>query len=291
MAQVNEYVVLDIEKQADGNTSTYVNLTPHFQGRVGDSRASVDVWFKRNGLPLDLTKRIVKFSGIDPTGHRFHAVGFAAFDQPGADMQAGRVNFYFPDGFFQAEGHWDPNGTYFEITDPQGKVSTLGVDLNVLPNLVEMGINVEPFETDLDRALTQFKSLLQSKASEISQNTQDIDAINNSIKAMNSTVTTYLNMIKEHAVPTKQEMQDYVQKLLSATEWGGDLNLCLTPTTYLVAGSASNNPTKVSGNCIMTVHGTEKLLSQMLIDNEQNLYVRTRSDGRWSDWREQVAWS
>ena len=92
---VNEYAVLDIEKQAAGNVSTYVNITPHFQGRVGDSRASVDVWFKRNGLPLDLTNKTVNFTGVDPSGHKYHAVGWALYDQPGADMQAGRVNFYF----------------------------------------------------------------------------------------------------------------------------------------------------------------------------------------------------
>lgn len=288
---VNEYVVLDIEKQASGSVSTYVNITPHFQGRVGDSRASVDVWFKRNGLPLDLTDKTVNFSGVDPTGHKYHAVGWAEYDQPGADMQAGRVNFYFPAGMFRAEGQWDEEGTYFEITDDKGKVSTLGVNLVALPNLVEMGINAKPFETDLDRALTEFKSYLQSKQSEVDQNTHQIDSINNAVKALNSTIEAYENLINTKAVPTKNEMQQYVQKLLSATEWSGDLNLCLTPTTYLVESGASNNPTKASGSCIMFVRGTDQLVSQMLVDNEQNLWVRSRVNGVWSNWREQVAWS
>lgn len=288
---VNEYVVLDIEKQASGGVSTYVNITPHFQGRVGDSRASVDVWFKRNGLPLDLTNKTVNFSGVDPSGHKYHAVGWAAYDQPGADVQAGRVNFYFPAGMFRVEGQWDEEGTYFEIKDDNGKVSTLGVNLVALPNLVEMGVNAKPFETDLDRALSEFNSYLQGKKKLVDDDTRQLDAINNEIKALNSTIETYENLINTKAVPTKAEMQQYVQQLMSATEWSGDLNLCLTPTTYLVVSGASNNPTSVNGNCIMFVHGNDDLISQMLIDNEQNVWVRSRVDGRWSGWREQVAWS
>ena len=288
---VNEYAVLDIEKQAAGNVSTYVNITPHFQGRVGDSRASVDVWFKRNGLPLDLTNKTVNFTGVDPSGHKYHAVGWALYDQPGADMQAGRVNFYFPAGMFRTEGPWDEKGTYFEIADDNGKVSTLGVNLVALPNLVEMGVNAEPFETDLDRALTQFKSYMTSKQGEVDQAVQQINAVNNAIKALQSSVDTYKQMISTNAVPTKQEMQIYVTKLMSATEWSGDLNLCLTPTTYLVSANASNNPGKGSGNHLLIVKGNSDVLSQLLIDSEQNLWVRSRTSGKWSNWREQVAWS
>ena len=111
---INEYVPLDIEK-GTYDQETYVNLTPHFQGRVGDSMASVNIWFKRNGLPLDLTPRNVGFQGVDPNGKRFNAVGYAAFDQPGADEQAGRVNYYFPANIFQAEGQWDVTSTFFYI--------------------------------------------------------------------------------------------------------------------------------------------------------------------------------
>ncbi|MCR5524668.1 MAG: BppU family phage baseplate upper protein [Limosilactobacillus vaginalis] len=287
----NTYVTLDIMKQADGNESTYVNLTPNFQGRVGDSRASVDLWLKRNGLPLDLTKREITFSGVDPQGKQFNAIGFAYYNKPGADMQAGRVNFYFPAGTFQTEGQWDPNSTYFTVKDDKGKVSTIGVLLNVLPNMVEMGINAEPFETDLDRALAQFKAYMAEKQSDIDNAIKEISALQGSVKALDSTVDFYKNMITANAVPTKSEMHQYVDKLMSATEWSGDLNLCTTATTYIVNSGASNNPTSVSGNCLLYVKGNNDLLSQMLVDNDQNFYVRSCVAGKWSAWREQVAWS
>lgn len=288
---LNAYVTLDVMKQADGSESTYVNLTPNFQGRVGDSRASVDLWFKRNGRPLDLTKRDVSFSGVDPTGERVSAVGFAYYDKPGADEQAGRVNFYFPAGTFKVEGQWDPNSTYFTIRDDKGKVSTIGVLINVLPNMVEMGISAEPFETDLERESEELKKWIAAKKDEFTDFTNQLQTMNNTLQTQQTRIETFEGMIQSHAVPTNDEMKAYVNKLMSATEWSGDLNLCLTPTTYLVNSGASNNPGKGSGNHLLIVKGNSDVLSQLLVDSEQNVWVRSRVDGSWSDWREQVAWS
>lgn len=288
---LNTYVTLDVMKQADGSESTYVNLTPNFQGRVGDSRASVDLWFKRNGRPLDLTKRDVSFSGVDPTGERVSAVGFAYYDKPGADEQAGRVNFYFPAGTFKVEGQWDPNSTYFTIRDDKGKVSTIGVLINVLPNMVEMGISAEPFETDLERESEELKKWIAAKKDEFTDFTNQLQTMNNTLQTQQTRIETFEGMIQSHAVPTNDEMKAYVNKLMSATEWSGDLNLCLTPTTYLVSANASNNPGKGSGNHLLIVKGNSDVLSQLLIDSDQNLWVRSRTSGKWSNWREQVAWS
>lgn len=288
---LNTYVTLDVMKQADGSESTYVNLTPNFQGRVGDSRASVDLWFKRNGRPLDLTKRDVSFSGVDPTGERVSAVGFAYYNKPGADEQAGRVNFYFPAGTFKVEGQWDPNSTYFTIRDDKGKVSTIGVLINVLPNMVEMGINAEPFETDLERESEELKKWITAKKDEFTDFTNQLQTMNNTLQTQQTRIETFEGMIQSHAVPTNDEMKAYVNKLMSATEWSGDLNLCLTPTTYLVNSGTSNNPGKGSGNHLLIVKGNSDVLSQLLIDSEQNVWVRSRVSGKWSAWREQVAWS
>lgn len=288
---LNTYVTLDVMKQADGNESTYVNLTPNFQGRVGDSRASVDLWFKRNGLPLDLTKKEVAFSGIDPNGDHFTAIGFTYYNKPGADEQAGRVNFYFPEGTFKVEGQWDPNSTYFTIRDDKGKISTIGVLINVLPNMVEMGISAEPFETDLERESEELKKWIAAKKDEFTDFTNQLQTMNNTLQTQQTRIETFEGMIQSHAVPTNDEMKAYVNKLMSATEWSGDLNLCLTPTTYLVNSGASNNPGKGSGNHLLIVKGNSDVLSQLLVDSEQNVWVRSRVDGSWSDWREQVAWS
>lgn len=286
---INEYVPLDIEK-GTYDQETYVNLTPNFQGRVGDSMASVNLWFKRNGLPLDLTPRNVGFQGLDPNGKRFNAVGFAAYDQPGADEQVGRVNYYFPANIFQAEGQWDVNSTFFYIDDDKGQhVSTINVLLNVLPNLVEMGIKAQPFETDMDRVTAQLESYADQKRNEIDQMTTNYAQLDTQIQALRTAINSYTDLINNHSVPTSSEMKDYVNSMLGATAFGGDLNTCLTPTQYLVEAGANNNPSSKDG--ILLVRGSGSTLVQLLIDDDANLYVRKMTNGEWNSWRQQTAWN
>lgn len=286
---INEYVPLDIEK-GTYDQETYVNLTPNFQGRVGDSMASVNLWFKRNGLPLDLTPRNVGFQGLDPNGKRFNAVGFAAYDQPGADEQVGRVNYYFPANIFQVEGQWDVNSTFFYIDDDKGQhVSTINVLLNVLPNLVEMGIKAQPFETDMDRVTAQLESYADQKRNEIDQMTTNYAQLDTQIQALRTAINSYTDLINNHSVPTSSEMKDYVNSMLSATAFGGDLNTCLTPTQYLVEAGANNNPSSKDG--VLLVRGSGSTLTQLLIDDDANLYVRKMTNGEWNNWRQQTAWN
>lgn len=286
---INEYVPLDIEK-GTYDQETYVNLTPHFQGRVGDSMASVNLWFKRNGLPLDLTPRNVGFQGVDPSGKRFNAVGFAAYDQPGADEQVGRVNYYFPANIFQVEGQWDVTSTFFYIDDDKGQhVSTINVLLNVLPNLVEMGIKAEPFESDMDRVVAQLKSYADQKRKEIETLTANYAQLDTQMRALRTTINSYTDLINDHSVPTSSEMKEYVNGLLSATAFGGDLNTCLNPTQYLVKAGANNNPSSKDG--ILLVRGSGSTLTQLLIDDDANLYVRKMTNGEWNNWRQQTAWN
>lgn len=286
---INEYVPLDIEK-GTYDQETYVNLTPHFQGRVGDSMASVNLWIKQNGLPLDLTPRNVGFQGVDPNGKRFNAVGFAAYDQPGADEQVGRVNYYFPANIFQVEGQWDVNSTFFYIDDDKGQhVSTINVLLNVLPNLVEMGIKAQPFETDMDRVTAQLESYADQKRKEIDQMTTNYAQLDTQIQALRTAINSYTDLINNHSVPTSSEMKEYVNGMLGATAFGGDLNTCLTPTQYLVEAGANNNPSSKDG--ILLVRGSGSTLVQLLIDDDANLYVRKMTNGEWNSWRQQTAWN
>lgn len=287
---INEYVPLDIEK-GTYDQETYVNLTPHFQGRVGDSMASVNLWFKRNGLPLDLTPRNVGFQGVDPNGKRFNAVGFAAYDQPGADEQVGRVNYYFPANIFQVEGQWDVTSTFFYIDDDKGQhVSTINVLLNVLPNLVEMGIKAEPFESDMDRVVARLKSYADQKQKDIDNMTHSYAQLVTQVNALKAAVNTYTDLINGKAVPTRGEMQDYVNGFMHATAFGGDLNTCLTPNQYLVNAGANNNPSSHNGILLVRGDGASNF-AQLLIDDAANLFVRKMSDGKWTSWRQQTAWS
>lgn len=287
----NEYVTLDLEKPE----ITYVDLRKNFQGRVGDSLAYCKLWIKSNGLPKDLSKLNIGFAGVDPDGDKYHAVGWAAADQPGDNIQVGRITYYFPAGIFQVEGDWDTTSTYFYIDDDKTgqHISTINVWLHVLPNMVEMGINAEPYKNDLDRALGEFKSYLSTKKDEMNDAIKALDAsaIMEKVKSLNDVVTNYTTLIKTSAVPTKIDMQNYVSSLFSAEETNKDLDLLMAEKTYIITNpNAGNNPSHTMGTLKVFGDGNSNIM-QMFVDTEANLWVRSGGSNGWSDWREQTAWN
>ncbi|WP_270529523.1 BppU family phage baseplate upper protein [Limosilactobacillus vaginalis] len=288
----NDYVVLDLEKP----TQTLINLTNNFQGRVGDSRAYCKLWVQSNGIPYDLTKdgRSVGFSGVDPDGDKWVAVGWAAADQPGDNAQVGRITYYFPAGMFRVEGDWDKDSTFFYVDDENTDmhVSTTNVWLHIFANEVEMGISATPYKSDLDKAVDEVKSYAQQKQNEIDNSLQEINsgALMQKVQALSDAIGVYTGLIKQNAVATKDEMQDYIAQLLGSKTTGDDLNLLLDQGSYVITNAnTSNNPAKTTGTLI--VSGDSGSMSQLFIDTQANLWVRSGGTQGWSDWREQVAWS
>lgn len=286
------YVVLDVEKPEQ----TLVNLTKNFQGRVGDSRAYCKLWFKSNGKPLDLSKKSVGFAGVDPDGNAWNAVGWADTDQAGDDIQVGRVTYYFPSGMFQVEGDWDETSTYFYIDDQKQDqhISTISVLLRVLPNMVEMGIDAEPFKTDLDKAEAEFKDYLATKKKDIEKDLEEVnsDALKMQIESLKNIIANYTQMIEDKQVPTENDMHNYVDALMGASETSHDLDdLKSGQQTYLVQANTANTPNTESG--LLRVFGnSDDWCAQMFIDQDANLWIRYYTNGKgWTKWREQVAWS
>ena len=289
----NDYVVLDLEKP----TQTLVNLKNNFQGRVGDSRAYCKLWIKSNGMPFDLTKngRTVGFSGVDPDGDKWNAVGWAAADQPGDNAQVGKVTYYFPSGMFRVEGDWDKDSTFFYVDDNKKDmhVSTINVWLHILANQVEMGISAEPFKTDLDKAVDEVRSYVSQKRTEINSLFEELnsDVLQMKIKSLNDTVQNYINLIKQNAIPTRDEMNSYVDSLFLASETNHDLNELKDPQkTFMVDDGTTNSPTGKWGLLRVLGNGNN-WVGQFFLDDQQNLWVRYYGSGGWSEWREQTAWN
>ncbi len=286
----NDYVVLDLEKPV----STLVDLRNNFQGRVGDSRAYCKLWIKSNGLPLDLTNKHVGFSGVDPKGDKWNAVGWCAADQPGDDQQVGRVTYYFPSGMFRVEGDWDTTSTYFYVDDDKKDmhVSTINVYLHIMANEVEMGINAEPFKTDLDKAVDEVKSYAKKRMADIDSALAALnsDTLQMKWKSLNDVLNNYVELIKDKGVPTYKDMEDYVSKLFGAHSTAQDFNLLMPAGTYIITNEkAGNNPAKTTGILYVVGDGDSSIM-QMFLDNQQNLWIRGGGSDGWSDWREQTAW-
>lgn len=192
---IKDYLVVDMAKPAN----TFVNLTDYFQGRVGDAEAYCKLWIKFGSRPIDMTDKKLRFEGNDPNGTPFIDAGrFDAGDD--GDVQLGMITFYFPKGFFQVEGKWQH--AFFKLQTNDGKdISTADLTLNVLPNNVEMGIGIHPFESDLEKTKAQINQALRE---------MNAQQLLNQIESMKTTVGAYTDLITRNQVLNKPQVEELV---------------------------------------------------------------------------------
>lgn len=284
------YVTLDTMKMTTNGAQTYVDLTPYFQGRVGDSMANVNLRMLRDGVPYNLNKYTVSFTGVDPEANKFIAVGKMRFDQPGASPLAGTCNFYFPAAIFRAKGKWDVNNTFFDINDENGRrVSTINVLINVFDDMVEMAINADDYESPMDKTVKELADYAQSKRNEIDNLAPQIKEFSANMDLLQQRMDTYTKLIDDKSVPTIDQMQRYVQTLVGGQDWDKDLNLALDSGNYLCQAGLSNEPNSQSG--VLQVVGDNTKRSQLYIAADNNAYYRAQASGAWSAWRQITTWS
>ena len=197
---IKDYLVVDMAKPAN----TFVNLTDYFQGRVGDAEAYCKLWIKYASRPIDMTDKKLRFEGNDPNNTPFIDAGrFDAGDD--GDVQLGMITFYFPKGIFQVEGKWQH--AFFKLQTNDGKdISTADLTLNVLPNNVEMGIGIHPFESDLEKTKAQINQALRE---------MNAQQLLNQLDSMKTTVGAYTDLIEQHAVLNKPQTVDLVSGIVN----------------------------------------------------------------------------
>lgn len=192
---VNTYVQLDLVKP----TPTAIDLSSNFNGRVADAQSYLNLWITSNGMPKDLTGMTIYFAGVDPDGNAQKIYGTAQADQAGDNLQTGRITFYFPAGTFRVQGDWDPDSTYFGVTDADGTViSTVNVRLNVLANKVDMGVNSKPFYTDLENVIADGQTKIKAA----------LDTVIDPTSALNTGIAAAQKMLS--AIQTQIKASDYV---------------------------------------------------------------------------------
>lgn len=246
---VNAYIVVDIMKP----TPTVIDLSGNFNGRVGDSQSYIKIWFKSNGLPLDLTNLTPYFEGKDSNGTPAQIVGTAKADQTGDNLQTGRVTFYFPAGIFQVEGMWDETTTFFGIRDDSDTIiSTVNVSLNVLANGVEMGIDKAPFLTDLQKIVDEMKAWVRDQQTKISETENDVlnsdSTLNKTLAAVKGQVTAYQAIIDSGKALTQADLD-------AATK---DLNTAINSVNAYTASTA----TKIPLDYLTAANGVSKIFRE-----------------------------
>lgn len=202
----NRILRLDISKGSNYN-GTLIDMTPYFNGRVGDSRSTVKLQLTDGGTPLDLSDLTVYLKGgtlsiaVDTNGQAIDNADVATstnlLELYGAvtviSATLGILQFEFMPEIFQTPGIFKG---WFGVKDSDSKdVSTMDVFFRIYENHFDMGIDTKPFRTDWQA----FLDSLPNDADFESFRTQ-LSALEDRQTAVTTSVTNAENDIKSAQV-------------------------------------------------------------------------------------------
>lgn len=284
MAAINTRVVLDLVRDAQPNTSSIVDLTPYFQGRVGDSQAPMPLALKMDGRPQDMTGYGFQIEATDSAGHAFVLSNCAKEVTQSDSFKRGFFTVIWAAEMFQNPGIM--TGA-FVITNPDTneRISTLDFNLNVLGQAVSFNTLNDSYSNRLEDVINDLKS----KADEMIKGTS-IATLAAQLKSAQSALETATSLINTKGIPTTVDMQNYVKSYMAAQNAGDDLNTLTTPgmNYYVTTTSAGNLPNGKLG--LLSIHGNASHLLQVFTDADQNAFVRGYENNVWSKWRQVTFW-
>ena len=284
MAAINTRVVLDLVRDAQPNASPIVDLTPYFQGRVGDSQAPMPLALKMDGRPQDMTGYGFQIEATDSAGHTFVLSNCAKEVAQSDSFKRGFFTVIWAAEMFQNPGIM--TGA-FVITNPDTneRISTLDFNLNVLGQAVSFNTLNDSYSNRLEDVINDLKS----KADEMINGTS-IATLTAQLKSAQSALETATSLINTKGIPTTVDMQNYVKSYMVAQNTGDDLNTLTTPgmSYYVTTTSAGNLPNGKLG--LLSIHGNTSHLLQVFTDADQNAFVRGYENNVWSNWRQVTFW-
>lgn len=284
MAAINTRVVLDLVRDAQPNASSIVDLTPYFQGRVGDSQAPMPLALKMDGRPQDMTGYGFQIEATDSEGRSFVLSNCAKEVMQSDDFKRGFFTVIWAAEMFQSPGIM--TGA-FVITNPDTneRISTLDFNLNVLGQTVSFNTLYDSYSNRLEDVIKDLKS----KADEMIKGTS-VATLTAQLKSAQSALETTTSLINTKGIPTTVDMQNYVKSYMVAQNTGDDLNTLTTPgmNYYVTTTSAGNLPNGKLG--LLSIHGNASHLLQVFTDADQNAFVRGYENNAWSKWRQVTFW-
>lgn len=284
MAAINTRVVLDLVRDAQPNASSIVDLTPYFQGRVGDSQAPMPLALKMDGRPQDMTGYGFQIEATDSAGKSFVLSNCAKEVTQSDSFKRGFFTVIWAAEMFQNPGIM--TGA-FVITNPDTneRISTLDFNLNVLGQAVSFNTLNDSYSNRLEDVINNLKS----KADEMINGTS-IATLTAQLKSAQSALETATSLINTKGIPTTVDMQNYVNGYMVAQNTGDDLNTLTTPgmSYYVTTTSAGNLPNGKLG--LLSIHGNTSHLLQVFTDADQNVFVRGYENNAWSKWRQVTFW-
>lgn len=178
--------------------------------RVGDGGLkAITITVHSNGRPYNLTGLTPVFEGVKPDGEKI-------IDTTGAivlDPRNGVFRYVFPQQASTAEGKYEQ--AFFKLKRGEQTDSTLEVQVTVLKNKVEFGINSESYFTEYQKELERLKLVVEDgieKLKEKSANTAEkINTQVETAKALNIQLEAIKSAVGSNELVTKLEYQKMVE--------------------------------------------------------------------------------
>ena len=303
MANPNTRLVLDLAR----DTQEYIDMTPYFQGRVGDSQSFVPIALLRYGKPFDMTGYDLVAMGQDPAGVAKRAWQTSDANGPGDSWRAGKLTLRFPAGFFTTPGEWESfcfkviNAGTNDPDNAQTIISTLNLKLRAYDDAVYMQTAIEAYDTYANSLVESFSKYIKVKMQEIDNLPQTLKATIDASKTLQEVVNQYLDLFDSKGIPTATSVMNEIGTALTTAKNYTDsavrtaidnltdnnvrdFNACTTPNhDYSMASGTSNGPNTLMG--VLTVHGDPHgNLAQIFIDENNDAWTRTKTTGGWSTW-------
>lgn len=311
MANPNTRLVLDLARDTD----TIIDMTPYFQGRVGDSQASVPLALRYYGKPFSLEGYDVIFEGQDPAGNKKRVYGTANTSMPADSWQLGRCTFNFPSGVFTTPGKWE--SAFFRVVksgedpDKSGtKISTLPLALNVFDDQVEVKTDiVEAYDSGMQTMLDEYYEIVQTKIKDLNNLPTELRIAQDTATEIQALVQQYLDLFDAKGVPTaaqlnaaassaQQNAQNYTDtqiktiqlKIDGLTGTSSNFDTAILPNhDYVMSASSYNGPNKTAGVC--SVHGTASHQYQRFVDDNNVMWHRIYRNGSWTSWLQDTSFN
>lgn len=301
MANPNTRLVLDLAR----DTQEYIDMTPYFQGRVGDSQSFVPIALLRYGKPFDMTGYDLVAMGQDPAGVAKRAWQTSDANGPGDSWRAGKLTLRFPAGFFTTPGEWE--SFCFKVvdagtTDPdnaQTIISTLNLKLRVFDDAVYMQTAIEAYDTYADSLVEAFEKYIKVKMEQVDNLPQTLKATIDASKTLSDVVDQYLDLFDKKGIPTMATLNAMISAAQSAaatdattkvnnaiaglTKSASDFNVAtMSATDYIMLPNSSNGPNNLAG--VVSVHGNSTRLYQLFVDSNNDAWTRARTSTVWTSW-------
>ena len=192
----NQYLSFDVTKQ-----STPQQL---ITGRQGDSQlkfVSVLLWDGDKNIPYDLTGKQIAFEALKPDGtHIVDYVGVTILDAP-----HGLFRYSFNEQVFAVAGKIQQ--AFFKIThtDKDDQViadSTLEINIHILENRVEFGIDSTNYLSEYDDLIAQVKQKFDDYAENVQDNIKYVAQAHADIEAL-------IKQISDNDIVTSSTFNEY----------------------------------------------------------------------------------